>query len=65
MNELVKYEEPRRVYSRKKKDKGKSRSKLMKEARRRKIKRKQTIIFNQPLEVRLLNNLLIKRESQC
>lgn len=44
------------------KSKGKSRSRLMKEAKRRKIKVKQTIIFNEPLMVRLLNNLLIKRE---
>jgi hypothetical protein len=49
-------------YSRAKKEKGKSRSRLNKEAKRRKIKKKQIKIFNQPLVVRLLNNLLTKRE---
>lgn len=48
-------------YSRKKKEKGLSRSLLMKRAKRRKIKKKQTRIFNQPLIVRLLDRMLIRR----
>lgn len=51
----------KKKYSKKKKNNGASRSLLMKRAKRRKIKRKQTGIFNQPLVVRLLNKLLIKR----
>lgn len=54
--------EKKKIYSRANKNNGASRSLLMKRAKRRKIKVKQTIIFNQPLVVRLLNNLLIKRE---